>query len=449
MASITSTGIGSGLNVTELVSQLVAAERAPTDSRLSAIETSTKAQISAFGSIKAALSGVESALKKLDGDAGMPGRKTSVGADAGFTASAGSSAALGTYSVVVEQLATAHKLQSAAAAKDAQIGNGTLTLQVGDGETFDVTIESGKGTLADIRDAINAQAAGKGVSATLVRGDGGDVLVLSSATVGSQGAISISASGGNGGLSALATSGGSMTVATAAQDAVVSVDGISRSVSSNRVTDLIDGVTIDLTKAKPGEAFSLEVSSDPSTLKASVLGFISAYNTALSALRTQSAAGGEGKAAGPLSGDAAPRAIMQSLRNAIGGSYAELSALGLKTAVDGSLSLDGSKFDAAMAANPGAVKGLLGENAEFGKNVRDMLHNFVGDQGLLSDRSKGLDSRIKSLTQQRTALDARMERLEASYRRQFTALDAMMAQMQSTSSYISQQLSSLSSLNSR
>ena len=444
MATITSSGIGSGLNVTELVGKLVAAERAPSDNRLGAMESTTKAQISAFGSIKAALAGVESALKKLDGDGGLPGRKATVGADAGFTASAAANAALGTYSVIVEKLATAHKLQSAPVASGTQVGNGTLTLQLGDGESFDVAIEPGKGTLADIRDAINAQAAGKGVSATLVRGDAGDVLVLASNTLGSAGALTVSASGGNGGLSALSTSGG-MTVATAAQDAVVIVDGISRSVSGNSSDDIIDGITLNLAKAKPGEAFSLEVGSDPSTLKASMLGFISAYNTALGALRTQSAAGGEGKVAGPLSGDAAPRAIMQSLRNAIGSNYAQLHALGLKTAVDGSLSIDGSKFDAAMAANPTAAKSLFGETADFGKNVRDLLHNYVGDQGLLADRSKSLDTRMKSLTKQRTDLDARMERLEASYRRQFTALDAMMAQMQSTSSYISQQLGSLSS----
>lgn len=443
MATITSAGIGSGLNVTELVGQLVAAERAPADNRLNAMETSTKAQISAFGSLKAALSGIDGALKKLDGAGGLPGRKATVATDAGFTASAGTSAALGTYSVIVEKLATAHKLQSAAVASGNQVGNGTLTLQVGSGDAFDVTIDAGKGTLADIRDAINAQAAGKGVTATLVNGDAGQVLVLSSDKTGSAGAMTISASGGDGGLSVLATTGGTMTEVAAAQDAQVKVDGITRTSSSNTLTDLVDGITLTLTKAKPGEAFSLEVGSDASTLKASMLGFISAYNTALGALRTQSAAGGEGKTAGPLSGDAAPRAITSALRNAIGNNYAELNALGLKTAVDGSLSLDGSKFDAAIAANPGAVKNLLGEDADFGKNMRDMLHNYVGTQGLLADRGKSLDSRMKSVTQQRADLDARMERLEASYRRQFTALDAMMAQMQSTSSYMAQQLGAL------
>lgn len=445
MATITSAGIGSGLNVSELVGQLVAAERAPSDNRLNAIETSTKAQISAFGSIKAALSGIESSLKKLDGAGGLPGRKATVATDAGFAASAGTSAAVGSYSVIVEKLATAHKLQSAAVASGNQVGNGTLTLQVGSGDAFDVTIAAGKGTLADIRDAINAQAAGKGVTATLVNGDSGQVLLLSSDKTGSAGAMTISASGGDGGLSVLATTGGTLSQVAAAQDAVVHVDGITRTSSSNTLTDLVDGITMTLTKAKPGEAFTLDVGSDASTLKASMLGFISAYNTALGALRTQSAAGGEGKTAGPLSGDAAPRAITSALRNAIGSNYAEFNALGLKTAVDGSLSLDGSKFDAAIAANPGAVKSLLGEDADFGKNVRDMLHNYVGAQGLLADRGKSLDTRMKTVSQQRADLDARMERLEASYRRQFTALDAMMAQMQSTSSYIAQQLGALNS----
>lgn len=447
MATISSAGIGSGLNVTELVGQLVAAERAPADNRLNAMETSTKAQISAFGSLKAALSGIESALKKLDGTAGLPGRKATVGTDAGFTASADTAAALGTYSVIVEKLATAHKLQSAAVTSGTQLGNGTLTLQVGSGDAFDITIAAGKGTLADIRDAINSQGAGKGVTATLVNGDSGQVLLLSSDKTGSAGAMSVSASGGDGGLSVLNTAGGTLTEVAPAQDALVKVDGISRTSSSNTLTDLVDGITLTLTKAKLGEAFSLDVGSDASTLKASMLSFISAYNTALGALRTQSAAGGEGKTAGPLSGDAAPRAITSALRNAISGNYAELSALGLKTAVDGSLSLDGSKFDTAITANPGAVKNLLGEDADFGKSMRDMLHNYVGAQGLLADRGKSLDNRMKSVTQQRADLDARMERLEASYRRQFTALDAMMAQMQSTSSYIAQQLGALNNIN--
>ena len=440
MATLTSAGVGSGLNVESIVSQLVAAERQPADARLSALESTTKAQISAFGSITSAMSSLGTALDKLKGDGSLPGRKATVAADAGFSASASSKAALGSYSITVEALAAAQKLQSAAVASSTQVGNGTLTFQVGADAAFDVVIQAGKGTLADIRDAINSQASGKGVTATIVHGDSGDVLTLTSDKTGSAGVLSISASGGDGGLSVLGTSGGTLTQVVAARDAVVTVDGITRTASSNRLTDVIDGVTLDLAKAKPGEAFSLSVGADPSSLKTTLQGFITAYNAALGTMRTQSAAGGEGATAGALSGDATPRAIMASMRNTISNSYADFAALGLKTGVDGSLSLDGAKFDTAIAANPNAVKNLFGDDADFGKNMRGLLQNYIGDAGLLASRSKSLTEQMKSVTEQRSALDARMERVGAAYRARFTALDSMMAQLQGTSSYIAQQL---------
>jgi flagellar hook-associated protein 2 len=444
MATISSAGIGSGLNVNDLVNQLVAAERKPTDDRLNALESTTKAQITAFGALKSALSGLQDALNKLKGNGALPGRKTTVQDGAGFTATAGATAALGSYSVIVNQLASAHKLQSAAAASNTQIGYGTLTFQVGSAPSFDVTIDAGKGTLADIRDAINTQAAGKGVAATLVRGDAGDVLVLTSTKSGSGGAMTITASGGDGGLSVLNTTGGTLTQVAAAQDAQIQVDGVTRTYSGNTLTDVIDGVTLNLTKAQPGQAYTLSVESDASTLKASVLGFISAYNTAINAIRTQSAAGGQGKVAGPLSGDSTARNLLQSLRSTLGQRYAELSALGLKTATDGTLTLDGSKFDAATTANPAAVKDLFAETSDLGKNLRDVLTGYLGNQGLLESRSKGLNDRMQSIQKNRNDLDARMEKLAATYRRQFTALDALMAQMQSTSTFIAQQLGALS-----
>lgn len=444
MASISSAGIGSGLDVNGLVTQLVAAERAPTDQRFAKIESTTKAQISAFGALRSGLAGLESALKKFDGTGADLGRKVTVGTDAGFAASADTTAALGSYRISVEALATAHKLQSTAAATGAQIGYGTLSIAVGDDAPLEVAIEQGKGTLADIRDAINAKAGGQGVTASVVRGDAGDVLVLASTKPGTDGALTISASGGDGGLGVLATTGGTMTTQTAAADAKVVIDGITRTHSGNQLTDAISGVTLDLTKAKPGEAFVLDVAADASPLKASLLTLISSYNTALNALRTQSAAGGEGKAAGPLGGDAAPRSITQSLRGMISENYGELAALGLKTAVDGSLSMDGAAFDKAIAADPGAIARVFGSEGALGKPLRSALTSYIGTDGLLAGRTQTLDNRMKQLQTQREAFDVRIGRVEEAYRRQFTALDAMMAQMQSTSSFLTQQLAQFS-----
>lgn len=444
MASISSAGIGSGLDVHGLVAQLVAAERAPTDQRFAKIENTTKAQISAFGALRSGLSGLESALKKFDGSGADLGRKVAVGADAGFTASAGTTASLGSYRISVESLATAHKLHSTAAASDTQIGHGTLTIDFGGDAPIDVTIAEGEGTLADIRDAINARAAGQGVSATIVSGDAGDVLVLSSAKPGTEGALTVTTSGGDGGLGVLATSGGTMTTATVAADAKVIIDGITRTSSSNTLTDAITGITLNLTEARPGEAFPLDITNDVSPLKAGLLTLISSYNTALSALRTQSAAGGEGKVAGALSGDAAPRSITQSLRGMVSANYSELAALGITTAVDGSLTMDGAKFDAAIAADPTAIDRVFGEEGSLGRTLRSSLKSYIGDDGMLEGRTDTLNGRLKQLTTQREAFDVRIGRVEEAYRRQFTALDMIMSKMQSTSSYLTQQLAQFS-----
>lgn len=442
--AISSGGIGSGLDVNSLVSQLVAAERAPGDKRLGKVETTTKAQISAFGALRGALAGLESALKKFDGIGADLGRKVTVGAEAGFAASAGVTASTGSYRISVEALATAHKLHSAAAGSTTQIGHGTLSIAVGSNAPIDVVIADGKGTLSNIRDAINAKASGTGVTATVVSGDSGDVLVLASTKPGTAGALTVTASGGDGGLGVLATTGGTMAVATAAADAKVVIDGITRTASTNKLTDAISGITLDLTKAKPGEAFSLEVSNDVSPLKVGLLSLVSAYNTALSAIRTQGAAGGEGKVAGALSGDAAPRSMTQSLRNLVSSNYAELSALGLKTAVDGSLSMDGAKFDTAIAADPGAVKRLFSETGTPGKALRKTVAAYTSADGMIAGRTETLNNRIKQLGRQRENFETRMGNVEAVYRRQFTALDAIMSKMQSTSSFLNQQLAQFS-----
>lgn len=443
MASIS--GTGGSIDVNTLVTQLIAAERAPTDKRFDKIQTGTQAQISAFGQITSAMSALQGALKRFDGDAALPGRKATVATDAGYSASASTAARLGSYSISVEQLATAHKLQSAPASSTTQIGSGRLSIQVGSGTAVDIDIAAGKGTLADIRDAINKAAGDKGFTATLVRGDAGDVLTIAATKTGSAGQLTITTSGGDGGLGVLATSGGTLTEVAPARDAKVVIDGVTRTSSSNTLTDALDGVTLTLTKANPGVKYATDVSSDASGLKAALLVFVSSYNTAMSQMRTLSAAGVDGKAGGTLTGDAAPRSIMQGLRGMLSASYGELSKLGFKTATDGSLSLDGAKFDTAIAADPQAVQKLLGGDATLGKRLRESMSSYVGTGSMLDSRTQSLNKKLKDLGKQRDNYEVRITQLTAQYRTQFSALDAMVSKLQSTSTYLSQQLASLPS----
>jgi flagellar hook-associated protein 2 len=444
--ALTLSGAGSGIDINGLVQQLVAAERMPADQRLKRIENETRAQISAIGSLRSALGGLESALKRLDGTGMALGRKASVAEGAGFGATASGSAALGSYQIEVERLASTQKWQSAAVALNGdgsrpQVGYGTLTITLGDADPVVVTIDSGAGTLADIRDAINDQAGDLGVSATLVRGDSGEVLVLSSNRVGADSAIAVSASGGDGGLAMFDTATGTMTEKTPAQDGIVRVDGITRTVAGNTVADLIDGVTLQLSQAKPGETFRLDVASDPASLRGVVDEFVKAYNAAITQLRTQTAPGTESSSAGALRGDSAARGIMQALRTAVGTHYAAASALGLKTATDGTLTVDGSAFDAAVQADPSAVSRLLADADGLGAAILGQLKTYIGTDGLFEDRTENLNERLERLGKDREALDRRMGSLEARLRAQYSAMDTFIAQLNATSQFLVQRLS--------
>ncbi|MCZ8062134.1 flagellar filament capping protein FliD [Silanimonas sp.] len=438
MGSISSPGIGSGINVNQLVSQLVAAERAPQEQRIARRETDARADLTAFNQIKTALSSLRTAANALDGSSGVAGRKATIQADAGFTATATSAAALGRYTIEVESLATAQKRQSGPVTTSADLGTGTLSFTVGT-ETFNVTLGA-TNTITQLRDAINTATAGKGLAATVVNGDSGSVLVLNAAKAGTAGAITINATG------SIATFTNGLAVTTTATNAVVKVDGVTRTADSNRLTDLIGGVTIDLTKAQDNSTFTLDIVADNANVRTAMQSFVGAYNAALTQLRNASAFNAETRVGGPLVGDAAVRGLQQQLRGAIGDAFDELSTLGIKSSKDGSLSIDVSKFDAALAASPSAVERLFDKEiaGSLGAVLSARLEGAVApNTGLLDARTKALNDRLKGLLSDRERLDVRISRIEDNYRRQFTALDGLVSQLQSTSSFLTQELARL------
>ena len=189
MGSLASPGIGSGLNVSQLVSQLVAAERAPQERRIARQQSEVQSDLTAFGQVRGVLLGLQVAANALDSSGAVVGRKATVQQGAGFTASATSSAATGRYSIEVESLAAAQKQQSAAFSDTADLGTGAITFTVGS-DSYTVTLGATT-TLAELRDAINTATGGKGLSATVVKGDAGSVLVLNAATAGTAGAIGV------------------------------------------------------------------------------------------------------------------------------------------------------------------------------------------------------------------------------------------------------------------
>ena len=453
MATSSLSAVGSGLDIAAVVSQLVAAERKPAATRINSQGTAATAKLSALGSIKSSLSSLQTTLEALGKSAEAPAFRASVPEKSGFSATivtdpaTGKSVATpGSYEVEVLSLARNQKLTSGAFPAGAVTdGPGTLSIEWGEGS---IDVATGEGdTLADIAKAINLAADGKGVSATIITADDGQHLVLNAVGAGSAGALTITASGGGGTLAALTWDGsqGGLSQTVPATNARVRVDGFERESSTNSISDLIPGVTLNLDKAEEGSTKTLTISRDNSPLKIDMQAFVSAYNASVSLLRNSSAYDAEKDAASVLTGDALVRGLQQQLRSQLSANVIDLKGLGLVINKDGTLAFDTGAFDKTMAENPNAAANLLGKDGALSSSLSTLLKSNLDSTGTLTQRTDALNKQIKKLEKDLDDLDLRMEKVSARYTAQFTAMDSLVAQMQNTSNYLAQQLSALSS----
>lgn len=442
--AISSAGIGSGLDVQSLVAQLVSAERAPMQNRLDLREVKTQSTLSALGVFKSALSSFQTALNALTGTGSALGRLTTSSSKPElFTATTSTGAVAGSFGVEVMQLAVAGKIATSAyASADAVVGNGTVTLSAG-ADSFTVTLTDGDNTLADLRDKINAASDNSGVIAAILNESGGARLVLTSRETGVSNAVSLSSAATVGGGSFITTS-----VINTALDAQVEIDGFSYTSASNTIDAAVDGVRIQLLKAEVGSVGTLSLSQDSAAAASAVENLVKSYNALLGVVAQQTRFDPATKSAGPLIGDPAVRASMQQIRGLLGastdsGTYRVLADLGIKTAKDGTLTLDSSKLSAALQADPTAVKNLFEGSQGVITRLKPVLEGMLGSGGRLEAGTDSLKARLEDIADRREALDVRMAAVERRYRAQFTALDTLLGQMQTTSAYLTQQLANL------
>ncbi|ODU42629.1 flagellar filament capping protein FliD [uncultured Aquimonas sp.] len=442
-------GVGSGLDIQGLVSQLVAAERAPQAQRLSRIESSARAQLSSLGNISSVLAQLKTAASAFSTASGFGARTVSLSNANYLSATAGPQAQQGSYDIEVVSLARAGKLSSTAqATAGTSLGSGSLTLNVGSAN-FTVNASGGAITLEGLRDAINNASDNAGVSASLVTTDDGVRLVLTGRETGAAKAVSIS---GTGDLDAFATA---FTVNAAAADAQVRVDGNLASSNSNTFASVIPGVSFTATKSETDPATTrttLTVGRDDGAARKQAEAFVTAVNSVMSTVKVATLANPQTGVTSPLTGDALPRSLVSQLRNAIGASvpgqpvgFESLNSVGITFQADGSLKLDAARFDAAMNANPQAVAKLFSGDGSTGKRVADLVDSFTGTNGVITSRNKAINDRLNDVTRQREALDVRMERVQKTYLAQFTAMEKIVAQLQGTSSFLANQLSQLPS----
>lgn len=478
---ISAAGIGSGLDVDSIVNQLMAVERQP----LTQMDTRHKkfdSQVSAYGQIKNALSTLQGTVKSLSSIDKFHVYSASSSDDTVFTASASSSAVPASYQIEVSQLAQQHKISASAVnATTDVIGTGTLTIEFGThdtgGGTFTpnaektplvLTIDSSNNTLSGIRDAINK--ANAGVSASIINDGSGYRLVVSSNESGAANSLKISAvdddtnNTDTAGLSFLAYdpigavgAGKNLTQLSEARNALLTVDGIAISHKSNAVTGVIEGVTLNLEKLNAGQPETLTVSRDIEAVTKAVDEFVKAYNNADRTIRDLTAYNATTQKGATLQGDSATRNLRSSLRGILTGTvdnaYTTLSAIGISLQTDGSLAVDSGKLTTALNSNFEAVGNLFANSSsvtsETGYALRldNYLKDVLGEEGAIKARTDGINASIKSLEKSQERFLDRLDLIERRYRAQFTALDSLISSMNTTSSFLSQQLAALQANN--
>jgi flagellar hook-associated protein 2 len=368
---ITATGLGSGLDVESLVSQLVLAEMLPSEQRINASESLYQAKLSALGLVKSEIGAFETALNSA-ANLGNFSAQTALASGDSFTATADGTAQTGTFQLSVSTLASSQYLATDDAAGFTStsdvVGSGTLTIQsLKEGsEATVISIDSSNNTLAGIRDAINAADAG--ATASIIFDGNTYRLTLVSSNSGLENRINVSAletvDDGNPltGLSVLSYSSsvgtGSMVETVAAKDAVVKVNNVEVSNASNTIEGVIEGVTLTL-KATTSDAQLLTISDNISLAKSAIQQFVNGFNELTDTLTGVTAYNVELKTASTLTGDATIRSIENQLRRLIntpienvGGQYSTLAELGITTDVmTGNLQIDSTKLDAALATN--------------------------------------------------------------------------------------------------
>lgn len=390
-------------------------------------EAGYQAKISAYGSLKGALSSFQTAVKALSDPAKFSAMSASVADTDVASVAASSTAIAGSYSLLVTTLAQAHKLRTGAfTAETSTVGTGTLTFEFGtysggvfttnaDKATKTITIDSSNNTLSGIRDAINA--ADGGVTANIVNDGTGYRLVIASADSGTENSLKITVDDADGtdtntsGLSQLAYdpeaavgSGKNLTESVAAQNAALTVDGVSISSASNVITDVIGGVTLTLL-ATNTTATTVTVSRNISGVQTSVEAYVKAYNDLHKVINDLSAYNPETKQASVLTGDAALRGVDSLLRETLnselryaGGGLTRLSDVGIGFEDDGTLAFDSSKLQAAFDDKTKDVSTLF---AAVGKSTTSAVE-FVTSASTAEAGAYGVE--VTQLATQGTAL---------------------------------------------
>jgi flagellar hook-associated protein 2 len=457
-----------GVDVQGIVSQLMAVEREPIN-KLNNKAASYETKLSVFGTIKSNISGFQDAVKQLTDAGSFQSFQVNVGDTTKFSASAGAGTVAGNYTVEISSLARQQQLVTAGqTSSSAAIGAGgatTLSFDFGtiSGGTFNdttdtysgasftsngggiqtVTIDGTNNSLEGIRDAVNA--ANIGVNATIIN-DGGTSpyrLAFSSASSGVANSMSIAVSG-DATLNSLLSNdpAGTQNLAETltAQNANFSVNGVAVTKSANTVTDVIDGVTLNLSAVTTGPT-NLTITKDTAAITEAANSFITSYNELITTLKNVSAYASTGDSGGSLAGDPAIRQMISELRDIIsstvtGGSLANLSDVGITTKPGVGLALDADIFNDAIANNLSDLSNLFGGTDGYATQLNEWATKSLNNT--IDTRTTNITNSIDFIDQQILERETRLVSLERRYTAQYSYLNQILVSFSAQQNFVSQ-----------
>lgn len=327
----------------------------------------------------------------------------------------------------------------------------SLNVAIGDGDD-----------LATIRDSINTAGAGQGISARIETVSGGERLVIDSTNSES---LSVTATddglgtlGSNSADVLTGTSGAQGKTVTEAKSALFTVDGLSVTKDSNTVSDVISGVTLNLVSAQSaddlanGKSITVTISQDKASVKTNLQKFVDSYNKLVSTVGQLTAvvqvADGEAPVTGPLLGDSSIRTLMSGLRNQLVKmgddlDMRSLAQMGITTQKDGTLKIDSTTLDAALANNYDSVANFLaGDNGLIGR-LQSVTSPYSKSDGILEQRQDAMQGTLQDIDKQREALELRISKVQERLLAQYNAMDQLVGRLQKTSESLTSALASL------
>ncbi|MDX7782934.1 flagellar filament capping protein FliD [Aeromonas caviae] len=453
MATITSAGAGSGIDLESVISASLNARKAQLQQPITTKKTNAQITLSGVGQLKSAIASYVTTLKDMAKTDAFNKRAVNITQDKDnpiLKVESKAGASNGQYNITVNKLATTSKFEGTFDSSTTALAteDGTLTFTAGD-KKFNVEVKAGD-SLQTIRKKINNNGDNFGLTANIINtADGKAKLVMDSGVSGAGKDLLIT--GSTAGVSSFASS---LTKTQSASNAEITVDGSVLSSDTNTFDGTIMGLKVtvlrDSDKDTDGNAKSnkVDVTTDKDGIKSMIKSFIDGYNTLVSKAdglgkRNSIVAGESQDDGGALAGDSVTRSVINQMSSILitpsenSNVFDTIFQLGIKMDNKGVLSLDSEKFDEALDKNFEQVVAIFGGEKGVAGQLATSLEDYSKTGGLLAQREDSLNTDLRALAQKESDASAQLVKYEASLRARYGGLDTLLAKMNQSASYLS------------